>query len=663
MIPGWRYPAEVMVGKIIQDVNIGPIAARAGRDYDGNVGMPRLSLSLLILAILIAVLLPTTAHGDFLISNFNSTLIFTDRLNFYRALADEPTAVFPTGLSGGPYGPLFYYPTAAWLWTLDKLQIIDAHGWAGTNDSSLRSLPAILALKLPNLAAYLAAAIVIAKTLRGERGRLAAQLWLANPAVILFALMMGQNDGWTALASVAALYFGLRALDMEEGGTRPGAGLRTATLAMLCLAAGAAIKLSPIFLVPAFAWLIGKNYRDKLFFGAAGGGAFLLVISPFLSTRYFWDHGLLGQQVGKSAEFPSWASAFLYAGYLALVAAVAQRAGSRGQALLWSFIAFHALFFLLGGWSPQRSVLFIAALAIAVPVRRWYLLPYVLVTAFALLAALEHRAELAAGLFEPLTTRALLIPPLVTSARPEPAHTLLFWLSAVAWLGALALAWRASPPERQRLPLAPYLLIAALPLYLLIASLKLSSGIDMVPYPEPAQAQQLRPGDRFSFYFISPQDELRSITFWMESGGGRASVTTSDAAGSTLSSERARELVAGANEISLPRIEHAAGHGYVVTIAPNTPVSVRMAKVPSQLGLASAELNGAPVPGTAAFSVHYETTWMGLASEVLGRLRSAWRTMAVSLVLSVAAFAGCYALLRDRGGEYSASGQRPATGD
>ena len=651
MIPRWRYPAEVMVGKIIQDVNIGPIAARAGRDYDGTVGPLRFALPFLILAILIAVLLPTAAHGDFLISNFNSTLIFTDRLNFYRALADEPTAIFPTGLSGGPYGPLFYYPTAAWLWTLDGLQIIDAHGWGGTNDTALRSLPAILALKLPNLAAYLAAAIVIAKTLRGERGRLAAQLWLANPAVILFALMMGQNDGWTALASVGALYFGLRALDMEEGGTRR---LRVATLAMLCLAAGAAIKLSPVFLVPAFAWLIGRNYRDKLFFGAVGGGAFLLVISPFLSTRYFWDHGLLGQQVGKSAEFPSWASAFLYAGYLALVAAVAQRAGSRGQALLWSFIAFHALFFLLGGWSPQRSVLFVAALAIAVPVHRWYLLPYVLVTAFALLAALEHRAELAAGLFEPLTTRALLIPPLVTSTRPEPAHTLLFWLSAVAWLGALALAWRVSPPERQRLPLASYLLIAALPLYLLIASLKLSSGIDMVPYPEPAQAQQLRPGDRFSFYFISPQDELRSITFWVESGGGRASVTTSDAAGSTLSSEGARELVAGANEISLPRIEHAAGHGYVVTIAPDTPVSVRMAKVSSQLGLASAELNGAPVPGTAAFSAHYETTWSGLASEVLGRLRSAWRTMAVSLVLSVAAFAGCYALLR---------GERPATGD
>src|SRR3989337_2444585 len=93
-----------------------PIAARAGRDYDGTVSPLRFALLLLILAGLTALVLPTTAHGDLFISNFNSTLIFTDRLNLYRAIADEPTAVFPTGLSGGPYGPLFYYPSAAWLW-------------------------------------------------------------------------------------------------------------------------------------------------------------------------------------------------------------------------------------------------------------------------------------------------------------------------------------------------------------------------------------------------------------------------------------------------------------------------------------------------------------------------------------------------------------------
>ncbi len=609
------------------------------------MGLLRFAVLLLILTGLTALVLPTTAHGDLFISNFNSTLIFTDRLNFYRAVAHQPTAIFPTGLSGAPYGPLFYYPTAAWLWTLDKLHVIDAQGWAGTNDESLRSLPTILALKLPNLAVYLAGAIVVAKTLRGEHGRYAAELWLANPAVILFTLMMGQNDGWTALASVTALYLGLRAIERKTG------GLAAGTVAMLCLAAGAAIKLSPILLMPAFAWLIGRSYRDKLVLAAVGAGAFLLVISPFLSTKYFWDYGLFGRQAGKASDLPSWAVAVLYAGYLALVVAAGKRDGGKRQTLLWSFVAFHALFFLLGGWSPQRSVLFIAALSLAVPSRRWFLAPYLLVTAFALLAALEHRSELAAGLFEPLTARALLIPPLVTSSRPEPAHALLFWLSAIAWLAALALAGRAPRAAVRRLPLAPFF-----PLYLTIASVKLPSGIDAVPYPEPARTQALDPGDRFSFYFISPQDELRSITFWVESGGGRASVSVHDAGGGALSAEPARELIPGGNEILLPRTERAAARGFVVAIAPAAPIRLRMAQVPPQLALASAELNGAALPGTAAFSVHYETTWGSLLSALLSGLRSAWRTMVLSLLLSAAAFAGCYALLRDGAREHSAGG-------
>jgi hypothetical protein len=625
-----------------------PIAAPAGRDYDGTVSRLRLPLLLLILAVQIALVLPAAAHGDFFISNFNSTLIFTDRPNFYRAVADEPTAVFPTGLSGAPYGPLFYYPTAAWLWTLDALHLIDVDGWAGTNDAALRSLPTILALKLPNLAAYVIAAAVMAKALRGVRGRFAAELWLANPAVILFALMMGQNDGWTALASVAALYFGLRSLET----TAPGARRTAGALAMLCLAAGAAIKLSPALLVPAFAWLIGRGYREKLLFALIAAGAFLLVIAPFLPTEYFRDYGLLGRQAGKEIDVPSWAFALLYGGYLALTVAAARRE-SGGEALLWSFVAFHALFFAVGGWGPQRSVLFIGALALAVPGRRWFLAPYALVTSFALLAALEHGNELAVGLFEPLTARALLVPSLVTSSRPEPAHSLLFWLSAAAWLAALALAWRPPKADGRVVAMAPLLLVAALPAYLAIAALRLPSGVDVTPYQQPARAQALQPGDSFSFYFISPQDELRSITFWVESGDGRASVTTSDAEGSTLSSEPARAMAPGANRITLPRIERAAGRGYVVSIVPTAPLSVRMVSPPPGLALASAELNGTPVPGTAWFSAHYETSWGRLFSHTLGRLGHAWRTLVVSLALSVGAFAGCCALLRN---------ERPATG-
>jgi len=607
------------------------------------VDLRRVPFPLLLLALLIALLLPTTVHGDFRISSFNSTLIFTDRLNFYRALADEPTAVFPTGLSGGPYGPLFYYPTAAWIWSLDKLHIIHARAWAGTNDPAIGSLPAILALKLPNLAAYLAAGAVIARTLRGERGQFAAELWLANPAVILFTLMMGQNDGWTALASVAALHFGLRAIGADD--KRPSAQLRLAAFAMLCLAAGAAVKLSPILLVPVFAWLLGRSHRDRLLLALVGGGAFLLLVAPFLSTKYFWDYGLFGRQAGKTSDLPSWANALLYAAYLGAVLFAARRL-DKTRALIWAFVAFHALFFLLGGWSPQRSVLFIAALAIVVPLRRWFALPYVLVTAFALLTALEHRADISTGLFQPLTVHALLIPPLIASARPQPGHGLLFAASTITWLGALALALWPSGAESRRVSFAPYLLIAGLPAFLLIAATKLPTGVDAEPYPEAAQAQALRAGDELSFYFISPQDELRSITFFVDSGGGRGTVEVRDANGTTLASDRPRELLTGANRIDIPRARHSKGEGYTVSIAPEVSVSIRMAGVPPQLALASAELNGRPLADTVLFSVHYETTWSALAHVSFDRLRDSWRTMLVSVVICGIAFAGYAAFER-----------------
>src|SRR3989304_4536199 len=151
-------------------------------------------LFLLAPALLIAFVLPTTGHGDFFISAYNSTLILTDHANFYHALAGEPTAVFPTGLSGGPYGPAFYYPTAAWLLALDALHLTDIMAWTGPGDERLRSLGTLLLLKLPNLAAYLLTALVLMKPLPEEQGATAAALWLPHTPPIPFSPLIGPNQ-------------------------------------------------------------------------------------------------------------------------------------------------------------------------------------------------------------------------------------------------------------------------------------------------------------------------------------------------------------------------------------------------------------------------------------------------------------------------------------
>jgi hypothetical protein len=596
-------------------------------------------LTIVLLAGFVAFIIPTAAHGDFFISAFNSGLLLTDDVNFYHAVADEPTAVFPNGLSGAPYGPLFYYPTAGWLFVLDRLHLIDVAAWSGTNDGSLRSLATILLVKLPNLAVYLLAAFVVARTVREEGRDIAALLWLANPAVILFTLMMGQNDAWTALASLAAMLFALRAIE-----DRPlrvaGLALPLRVLAMLSLAVGAAVKLSPIFLVPAFAWALGRSYRDRALLVAIGAIAFALMIAPFLGNEYFWDYGLFGQQAGKSFELPVEAAAALYAGYLLAVIVAARQDADRARVLLFAFLAFHALFYLLDGWSPQRSVLFIAALALAVPHRRLFAIPYQAVTAVALLLALEHRNEIAAGLFEPLSPRVVLVPPLL-DGEPQPLHELLFWCAGASWLAALPALWLALPVLLPRLrwsPIVPVLLLGVLVGYFAAAFAMLPRGIERIPYQRPIASRDVLPGQTFSFYTFVAHDELRSFTIWLDVGA-TAGVRVSDAGGRTLFADPALLLERGANRLDVGRVEDASTELFTVELRPGAPLRVRMVELPEALVVSGATLDGEPIEGTARLTVEFRAPWRALLGDARAQLRDGWEVMVASGVVCAVGFA------------------------
>jgi hypothetical protein len=605
------------------------------------VTCPRVLLPL-ALTLLIAFVLPTTGHGDFFISAYNSTLVLTDHPNFYRAVADEPTAVFPTGLSGGPYGPAFYYPTAAWLLTLDKLHLTDIGAWTGPGDEALRSASNIFLLKLPNLAAYVLTALVLMRTWGGNRGKTAAALWLANPAVILFSLMMGQNDGWTALASITALFFALRAVEARPLALA-GRQLPLRLLAMLSLAIGAAIKLSPVLLVLPLAWVLGRGYREKGLLAAVGLGTFAVLISPFLGTQYFWDHGLLGRQVGQVPDLPMPVMALLYLSYLGMVMLAAQRDTQKLRVLLLSFVAIHALLYLLPGWNPQRAVLFVAALSVVVPVRRLFLAPYTLVTALALVLALEHGNELASGLFEPLTARVLLIRPLFNTDRIEPLHSALLAAGGMAWLAALASLWIVKSPRPAASPgltAMATLLATSLVAFLAASMWLLPDGVTATPYATAEPPQAVAAGDAFSFTFISAQDDLRAVTFWVEAGQAPARVLATDSDGRRLYFQAAQQLAPGPNRVDLGHIEEARGRAFRVSLTPARALQVRMAEVPPTLALSSAELNGSPLTGTAAYTLDYRTTWSGLLGDAGHHLRGDWQVLVASLVVCGAAFAG-----------------------
>ncbi len=595
------------------------------------------------LAALIGLLLPVTAHGDLFISAFNSTLIFTDHPNFYYALADEPTAVFPTGLSGGPYGPLFYYPTAAWLFILDKLHLIDISTWSSTDDANLRSIPTILFLKLPNLSVHLLVGLVLLRTFPGRSGRIASVLWLANPAVILFSLMMGQNDGWTVLALITAFFFGLRAIEQKPL-LVTGRAVPLRTLAMCALAAGAAIKLSPILLVLPFAWALGRDIRERALLATAGFGAFAVLIGPFLGTEYFWDHGLFGSQVGQVPVIPLEVAAILYVACLALLFAVSKQIQQREHALLLAMLAIHALLFALPEWSPQRAVLFIGVLTLAAPSGRLFAVSYLLTTILALAMALDHENEIAIGLLEPLTARVALIPALVEESLLDPWLALLHAVTGLAWAAALVGFWRrdynALPTWRWQ-SAAFVASTATLMVYLGLSASLLPRGIDETPYDISATPQTIEAGETLTLVFFAGRNDLRTITITLgETSSVSASVGVVSGEGDVLYSDDARELVPGRNRINLGRVEEAAGAAFYVSVTPSEPIRMQMVDAPGNFIVAAAERDGVPLPNVPAYTLHHETTWGKVVGDSLSALREAWGTVVGSMVLTVTAFLG-----------------------
>jgi len=593
---------------------------------------------LVVLPILLGLLVPASGHGDMYLSTYNSSLILTDHPNLYRAVADEPSGVLPNGLSGAPYGPLFYYPTALWLLGLDAAHLINVHAWqSDTFDSILRDLPVTFLLKLPYLAVYLLVAFVLTKTLRNGRGEVAAVLWLVNPAVILYGLLMGQNDGWAFLASAVGLALAMRALegsDLRVGGRRVPLRL----LAMLALAAGAAIKLTPILLVIPFALVLGRSRREKALLAAAGFGVFGVLILPFIWTPYFWHHGLFGTQAGKATPAGNAALVALYAAFLAFLWLRRPREdeGRSPTVLLFSFLAVHALIYLLPEWNPQRSLLMLGALSLAVPLRRVFVLPYLAVTVYALVLTLDHGNDLGTGLFAPLTDRVLNIPPLDTVTPHEPLTIILFWLGAAAWGGALVLFWRTRAEDRPAYAPPPLLtpaLLGSLVVYL-VAVFLVPGEVAVSSFSTPAPPTVVPAGGTFSFAFFSGRDDVRAIEFNVLRGETAAEVSVEDGVGSVLVSSRTLSVKPGTNRIDLGYVKDAHRSLFRVSLTPARSIEVEMKDVPSAAALASAALDGAPIPGTAAFTLICEAKRDVLLRDAAERMKDEWPTVFAGLALS-----------------------------
>jgi hypothetical protein len=101
-----------------------------------------------------------------------------------------------------------------------------------------------------------------------------------------------------------------------------------------------------------------------------------------------------------------------------------------------------------------------------------------------------------------------------------------------------------------------------------------------------------------------------------------------------LVSSRTLSVRPGTNRIDLGYVEDAHRSLFRVSLTPVRSIEVEMRDVPSAAALASAGLDGAPIPGTAAFTLICEAKRDVLLKDAAERMKEEWPTVLVALALS-----------------------------
>jgi hypothetical protein len=439
----------------------------------------RVAAPFALLFVVLVALFPTAGFYDLYLLPWQTRTIFLQDANFWHAMRNNPSSYLPfTHFSALPYGPLFYYPMALWVRTLDAVHAIDMRGWTDLG-AAADSLRYTALLKVPNLAVYAAVAAVLLRVFPGRGGVDAMLLWLMNPAVILVSFVMGQNDGWSTLTVLAALLLAQRSLGARRDVVVGPVRVPAAVLAMCLLGAGGAIKIHPLLFVAPFALVLGRSWRERAGLAASAGATFLACIAPFVADPFFRDHALFNPQGQDLLRHKIGHLALFYPAYLAALLPLTRRERP-WLALLCSVAAIHLVIFALTDWPPERAAWFIGALVPAAVLHRAALAAYVLVTLQVLLHAMTLGGALGADAFSVLSPRLANGPGLNSAIDRvsdfDAVQTVALVVASTTWCVAVSALMFARENRTRPIPVA---LPAALLLWLLLwfaASLAYTSG-------------------------------------------------------------------------------------------------------------------------------------------------------------------------------------------
>lgn len=594
--------------------------------------------ALLVSFLTIVVTMVAAEFYDLFLLSWQSHLILVDDWNLWDAAERSGTYYLPfTTFSALPYGPLFYYPTAAWLFVLDALRVLDADGWTAV-DALYGSTSAPALLKLPNLAVFLGTAWLLRSIAPRPAGSSLAMLWVMNPAVIVAAFVMGQNDGWTMLLVLAAFRLAQSSRGREDD-------LRPAIAAMAILGLGAAVKLQPALLFLPFALALDARWERRAVLLAVAGLAFLLPIVPFVSDPFFRHHALFNPQgqtlldhrIGHLPLFwPMYGAAALWP--------LTGRGPVRG--LVPSLVAIHAVLFVLSDWPPERAAWFVGVSIVACAYDRAGIVAYAGATIAAFVVALRLDNGLAAGVFSSLSGQL--------AAQHGPGAAIDGWIglgrlrdivvlaAGAGWLVTLVPLARGGERLRAlRVSDALLLVLAlALPAYFAASIAYGGGGITM---GSAGGAQREMVEGQIAQPLIVPHDGIG----WIELHGTGLirNASLEDANG------RRYALRVEMRGRSGWRFHVLAGPAKGRTFVLRFSIAGGELAVEQPGGRAPATVDGEAAPYVIAARYHFERDWGALASDAAENLARRWpAALAVSVMLAPAFFA----LARARDGDSAA---------
>lgn len=256
--------------------------------------------SLVIGLLIRIILMPITVHPDLWGHSFTAYFFaYKGVLNVYDYVLALPKTN-PLVMNYG-VNDIFIYPPLAYF-TLGIFRLItrplaDANfiPWLMVNLSHFYDYPTLgwqlFLFKLPYLFVDIGAAFLLSGLFEDpKKKKLAFSLWMFNPVTIYATFMIGQLDILPVFFTILSCYL----IKKEKY-----------SWGLFALGVGGAYKMYPLLLIPPAAFLLGKNFWDKVKLVMVGLLPYIVTIAPYLSSKGFRAMVLFGPKETKML-FMSW---------------------------------------------------------------------------------------------------------------------------------------------------------------------------------------------------------------------------------------------------------------------------------------------------------------------------------------------------------------------